>query len=202
MKRLLLCLIPLLLLLGGCESGGGDGTSGPITLLALGDSITGDVNYPGVPPWPSLLQDMRPEWSVINAGEGSERSSGGRAKIGRLLSRHTPDTVVLLYGSVNAIHNDTASYESDLRSMIASARGAGARVLLCTVPPVTGVRIGLASSIDRINDTVRTVASSEEGVVLIDLFREFGAGSDRFPDGLHPDLDGQRIIAVAVREKA
>lgn len=196
----LCCAFWGLLLASGCRDGSSE-PSGPLKILALGDSNTGDVNYPGVPPWPTLLGEMRPDWEVVNAGRGNERVQGGRAKVETLLNRHNPDRMVVMYGSVNVLANDTARFEDDLRALVRAGRSREIRVLVCTIPPMVGGRIGFANSVNRLNETIRRVAE-EEDAVLVDVFAEFGDDAgERFPDGLHPDLDGQRIIAMAVREK-
>ncbi|GEM_PF-3149372 len=202
MKRFLtfLFLLPVIVLLSSCDSGGGGGgTSGPITVMAFGDSITSDFNYPGTPPWPDLLKSQRPEWTIINRAQGSERMAGVRRKAESSINEDV-DVVVIMVGSVNVIFNDFGTYERDMRETINIARSRGARVLVCTIPPMTGGRIGFASSVDRANALIRSIVSSSEAN-LVNIFGEFGPDSERFPDGLHPDLDGQRIISVAIREK-
>lgn len=191
----------ILLLFPGCRDGRSEPPGG-LTILAMGDSITGDVNYPGVSPWPTLLAEMRPDWEVVNAGRVNERAQGGRAKVENLLNRHNPDRLVLMYGSVNVLANDTARFEDDLRALVRAGRSREFRVLVCTLPPMVGGRAGFANSVVLLNETIRMVAE-EEGAVLVDVFAEFrGDGlEERFADGLHPDLNGQRIIAIAVREK-
>jgi lysophospholipase L1-like esterase len=202
--RLIHWLIPVFYLaLAGCGGGGGGGgSSGPQTLVCMGDSQTGDVNYPGTPPWPGIIASMEPEWTVINAGKGNERASTGVSKVGGLLSRHNPDALVIMYGSANTINRDTNRIKEQIRSIIRSGKGSGAKVLVCTIPPMSKGRAGFQSAVDRVNGEIRAVAK-EESATLVDIAKEFtgSAATERFPDGLHPDLDGQRIIAMSVREK-
>jgi len=201
MKRLphFLTLLSILFLLNACDSGGGGGSTGPRTVVAFGDSITADFNYPGTPPWPELLKSQRPEWTIINRAQGSERMSGVRRKADGSITEDT-DVVVIMVGSVNVLFSDFGTYESDMRETIAIARSRGAKVLLCTIPPMSGGRIGFASSVDRLNATIRNIANTSEAN-LVNIFGELDGAPERFPDGLHPDLDGQRIISVAIREK-
>lgn len=202
MKRLLglLTLIPLLLSLTSCDSGGGGGSSsGPMTVMTFGDSITSDFNYPGTPPWPDLLQSQRPELTIINRAAGNERMAGVRRKAESSITEET-DVVVIMVGSVNVLFFDFDTYESDMRATIALARSRGARVLICTIPPMVGGRIGFASTVDRLNVIIRDIANTTDAR-LVNIFNELDGAPERFPDGLHPDLDGQRIISVAIREK-
>jgi len=202
MKRLLhlFFLFPAIVLLSSCDSGGGGGgSSGPKNIVAFGDSNTSDFNYPGTPPWPELLQAQRPEWTIVNRAQGSERMSGVRRKADSSITEDT-DVVVIMVGSVNVIFNDFSTYERDMRETISIARSRGAKVLVCTIPPMYGPRIGFASSVDRMNSLIRNIVSTSEAQ-LVNIFGELDNAPERFPDGLHPDLDGQRIISVAIREK-
>ncbi|WFB36404.1 GDSL-type esterase/lipase family protein [Kiritimatiellota bacterium B12222] len=197
-------LLGLTLALAACDSGGGSdgGSTGPQTVLVIGDSISGDYNYPGVPPWPTLMAGMVPEWTVINKAVGGAKMVDGRAKIGSLITQYNPDTVVIFYGSNNAITSSTAFYESDLQSTIQTCKNAGVnKVLVCNVPYMYGSRSIYNGKVDIVNAGV-TTASSAEGVAVVPVNQEFGMDSeDLFPDGLHPNLDGQNIIAMSVRER-
>ena len=206
MKRITTLFIHALLLLSltGCNpfsSGGSSGPKGPITVLALGDSNTGDVNYPGVQPWPYHLQAMEPEWTVINAGIGGERAAGGRARVNGLLNRHDPDVLVVMYGSNNAIQGDTASYKEDMRAIIRAAKSRNITVVVGNILPISGGRAIFQSRVDSLNQ-ILVELTREEQVRLVNVNREFrgSAQTERFPDGLHPDADGMRILAMAFRE--
>ena len=64
-----------------------------------------------------------------------------------------------------------------------------------------GPRVIYDSGVDVVNAGVRS-ASSALGAKVADINREFGTTSEAlFPDGLHPNLEGQQIIAVSVRER-
>lgn len=181
--------------------GGGSGTSGPQTVLVIGDSISGATNYPGVPPWPSIVAGMVPEWTVVNRATSGEKMNGGRAKVGGLLETYQPNTLVIFYGSNNAIQGDTAFFESDLRATIQAGKAAGAKVVVCTIPNMYGSRSIYNGRVGGINASVRAAAGGE-GAGVININGEFGTTSeDLFPDGLHPNLAGQNIIAVSVRER-
>lgn len=186
----------------GCDDSGGGGSSKPLTVVTLGDSITGEVNFPGVAPWPERLKAMRPEWTVINAGRGGEKASGGAARVEGLLDRNSPDVLTVMYGANNVIQGDTGNFKEEMRAIIRAAKSRDVRVVVGNILPMSGPLIGFQSEIDRQNRVLSRLAS-EEGVRLVNLNREFrgGARTVRFPDGLHPDTGGTRIIAVAMREK-
>lgn len=181
--------------------GGGGGSTGPQTVLVIGDSISGKTNYPGVPPWPSIVAAIVPEWTVVNRATGGEKLAGGRAKVGGLLASIQPDTLVIFYGSNNAIQGDVDSFGSDLAATIQAGITAGAKVAVCTVPFMYESRSIYNGRVAAINTTIRSVAGGL-GAKVININGEFGSNSEAlFPDGLHPNLDGQNIIAISVRER-
>ena len=197
-------LVASLFLISGCDSGGGGGggDDSPRTVLVMGDSISGAYNYEGVPPWPVLLASDQPEWNIVNSAIAGERIQSGASRLPGQLSVHSPDQVVLFYGSNNAVRGNIDSFEPSLRGAIRAAFAFGVdRVVVATIPPFYGQRVVFNGRVTVVNNIIRTVAS-EEGAVLADVNREFGEGDrDLFPDGIHPNLDGQRIIKVAIRER-
>lgn len=203
---LLKCFLALVLsgLLSSCiddGGSGGGGSSGPQTVLVIGDSISGKTNYPGVPPWPSIMAGIVPEWTVVNRATAGQKMSGGRAKVGGLLSSVQPDTLVIFYGSNNAIQGDVSSFAANLDATIQAGIASGAKVAVCTVPFMYGARSIYNGRVGGINASIRAVADAR-GARVIDINGEFGDSSgDLFPDGLHPNLDGQNIIAISVRER-
>ncbi|MDF3129774.1 GDSL-type esterase/lipase family protein [Kiritimatiellaeota bacterium B1221] len=183
------------------DEGDGGGSSGPQTVLVIGDSISGKTNYSGVPPWPTLLADMRPDWTIINRATAGEQMSGGLNKVGGLLSEYTPDSLVIFYGSNNAINQNTDSYESELSAAIQAGKNAGCKVVVCTPPYMYQGRAIYNGGIDVCVAGAKSAAGAH-GAKLANINGVFGSKSgDMFPDGLHPDLDGQRMIAVNLREK-
>jgi lysophospholipase L1-like esterase len=85
--------------------------------------------------------------------------------------------------------------------MIAAGKRIDATVVVCTTPYMYGARSVYDGNVEFIRTTAFRVAG-ETGVRVADIFGEFGRNSSvRFPDGLHPDLDGQRIIALSVIER-
>lgn len=190
-----------LLMLGGCNDSGGPGNESARTVLVLGDSISADETYPGAIPWPELMRGMRPEWNIVNSSRGGDQSSVGASKVNGLVNSVQPNALVIFYGANDAINGNHLSYESNLRTMIAAGQRVGAEVVVCTTPYMYGSRSIYDFRVDIIRETAKRVAS-ETGARVADIYGEFGqSSSDLFPDGLHPNLDGQRIIAVSVVEK-
>jgi len=193
--------LPLAILMAACDSGGGGG-GGPAgqTVLVMGDSISGATNYPGVPPWPGLLQANSPQLTMVNRAVAGEKMESGASRIGGQLAAHMPQSVVIFYGSNNAIQGDTATFDGALRAAIQESKAAGVKkVVVCTIPMMYGDRSIYNGRVDALNATIRSVAGSE-GAKIANVAGEFGINDEAlFPDGLHPNLDGQNIIAATVR---
>jgi acyl-CoA thioesterase-1 len=192
----------LFLFTGGCnDSGGGSNNEGPLTVLVLGDSISSDTTYPGASPWPELMRGIRPEWTIVNASRGGDPSGSGAVKVNGLVNSIQPDVLVIFYGANDVIHGTQNGYEANLRAMIAAGQRVEAKVVVCTTPYMYGSRSVFDGSVEFIRAVSFRVAK-EMGASVADIFGEFGRNSSAlFPDGLHPDLDGQRIIAISVVER-
>lgn len=204
LSRAFICLL-CLFTLTSCDfgsSGGGGGPPEPQTILVMGDSISQGGFY-GETPWPSVLDGMVAEWTVVNRARGGEQMQDGAARMPGILASVNPDSVVIFYGSNNAIQGRLAEFEGGLRNAIQFAQNAGAsRVVVCTIPPMFGGRAIFNGNVDTLNQIIPSIASElGAGVAYVD--REFDRNTDvdLFPDGLHPDTPGHVIIAMTVRER-
>lgn len=195
------------LLLTGC--GGDDdsisydhiGDNNPGVIVCVGDSITGDSNYPGVPPYPSILQNLEPEKTIINEGHGNATSGDGAGRIGGVLSKHQPAAVLILYGAVDILRGTRhQTVANNIRSIIQQVKANQSIPVVATMLPVTRTSAWEDAS-RNINVLIREVAE-QEGAKLVDLEKEFsGSEAELLPDGLHPNIDGVNIIAMAFSEK-
>ena len=114
-------------------------------LLVLGDSLSAEYGLPRGTGWVSLLSERlatsHPQWKVINASISGETTSGGRSRLGVLLSQHRPSHVVIELGGNDALRGLPLSLtEDNLSQMTQTAQKAGASVLLTgmQVPPNYG----------------------------------------------------------------
>ena len=191
----------------GCE-GGSDGSShdfgdnDPFKVVCLGDSITSDINYAGVNPYPSDLAGMRSDMTILNKGRSGETSSGGAGRVGRILQGDKPGFICILYGANDMILSRSKSAAVDnLRSIVTAAKMNKTVPILATCTPMSGGRSIFDGSVKELNVLIRQMAD-EEGVALVDLEWEFaGSERERFPDGLHPDAAGCGIIAAAFSDR-
>jgi acyl-CoA thioesterase-1 len=160
--------------------------------------------YPAV--LQSLLRDRYAAQlpAVSNRGIGGESTATGATRLPGALAEESPEVVLIQEGANDINQNrDPASIASDLRTMVRSARGRGARVYLGTLLPQQPIGVNScrgygAANVTVANILIRSVAATE-GATLVDLYQAFGGvpGDLIGPDGLHPTEAGYRQIAQA-----
>jgi lysophospholipase L1-like esterase len=124
-------------------SGGGGGSANrdigdndPARVVALGDSITEGICRPDGTPYPARLAGLSGK-NVINEGRCDERSAGGVARIGGVLNRYKPGTIVILYGANDALDGlSTDVVINNLRSMCNAAIANQTTPMLGTCLPI------------------------------------------------------------------
>ena len=196
------------------------GSNRPNTYMTFGDSITEGNNYPGDPSYSGPLADkLRQHFgraTVFVEGVGSTKSNQGADRIDGPLSADHPAYTLILYGTNDYTQSDcnnvaklatTCFTIASLRDIVLSVRGAGSLPVLATIPPVnTGFdfrappqRNDWVSAADvQIRDLAR-----QQGVALADVETAFLAAGDTsrlFVDSLHPNAEGEELIASAFFE--
>jgi acyl-CoA thioesterase-1 len=171
------------------------------TVLFLGDSIGAGLHLAEHQAFPAVLQRRLVErglpFELVNASESGRTTAGGVAALPWSL-RTEPDLVVIELGGNDGLRGvDPAVTEANLRELVATARDAGARVLLLGVrlPPNYGAN---ADAFDAIYPRV----AAELDVPYVPFFME-GVGGEpgmNLPDGLHPTAAGHERLADNVED--
>ncbi len=159
---------------------------------------------------------------VINAGVNADVTA---LVLGRLnsdvLQRH-PDWVIVMLGTNDAGYfrppdgvADTPRVSLDdffanMREIVSRVLDAGAALVLCTSVPMSGhygladlpqyVANGLNYLVEQYAAAVRQLAE-ELALPLADIYAAFQSHpqrDDMIPDGIHPNPDGQRLIADTI----
>jgi lysophospholipase L1-like esterase len=192
--------------------------------MAFGDSMTaGEVVSEGFGSFRTLRVDFNKAYpaalqrnlagryttqaqsiSVENQGRSLEKAVEGSSRLRSLLSRNAYDVVLLMEGANDLADRDSRLAQDGLvamRSMVRSAKGAGLKVFLATLPPQNPdgncPNRGLAYTlVPPYNDGLRDIANSE-GVPLVDVYQAFGGDTTTLIDcdGLHPTPAGYQRIA-------
>ena len=122
---------------------------GPITIVALGDSVThgsvaaGEINYETVY-WNRLRQKLNAvratiPVNVINAGIGGTTAARSVARLDRQVLCHNPDLVIVCFG-LNDINGTREQYLDSLRTIFTRCRESGAEVIFMT-PNMLNTRV-------------------------------------------------------------
>jgi lysophospholipase L1-like esterase len=167
-----------------------------------------------------LIEKLERQVEVSNAGVNGDIVTLALERFNRDVIAKRPDVVTVMFGGNEAGFyrpqtNDFADtprvtcreFAAALRQLVDRARSAGITVVLMTCPPMTERYWGMKLEAYRkngINFLVKDYAqamrdvAAEKGVALVDVYRAFGENPGRldyFPDGLHPDARGHRVIA-------
>lgn len=164
--------------------------AGGPTVVFLGDSITHGHRLSSSLAFPHRLGEALGV-RTINAGISGDTTDGGLRRLERDVLAHRPRVVVVALGVNDAFgQRPRASVVQNLRTITREIRAQGAQVVLLhtAVPGVAG---------DGYRSDLREIARVE-GATLVEDFLE-GVVPVHTYDGLHPDEQGQAMLAERLR---
>lgn len=178
------------------------GLSASKTILFLGDSITAGYGIGDDRAFPAVIQekldDAGYDYTVMNAGVSGDTSAGGLSRINWLLKRPV-DIFVLELGANDGLRGQPVeSSEENLTAILnrVKQKYPEAKLVLAgmQVPPNMGPDY---------SDAFRKVfpeVAQKTGAHLIPFILEGVGGVERLnqSDGIHPTVEGHRIIADLV----
>ena len=176
-------------------------TDNPVTVLALGDSLTAGYGLKQGEGFADQLgtafRKMGRPVTVINGGVSGDTSAGGLSRIDWALS-DKPAVVILELGANDMLRGiNPDSTRANLSAIIAKAKAAGAKVLLCGMKAQRNLG---ADYVQRF-DTIYPDLAQETGATLYPFFMDGIIAADGTadtkllqPDGLHPTEAGAKVI--------
>ena len=171
--------------------------SAPKTVLVLGDSLSAEYGLNRGAGWVALMEQKlkaeKIEAAIVNASISGETTSGGRARLPALLTRHKPDVVVIELGANDGLRGlPVPAAEANMRTMIELAQKNKARVLVVgmRIPPNYGRQytdsfFGMYKSLSAKYKTALVPFMLEGVADKPPLFQ---------PDRLHPAANAHPII--------
>ncbi len=171
--------------------------SAPKTVLVLGDSLSAEYGLNRGAGWVALMEQKlkaeKIEAAIVNASISGETTSGGRARLPALLTKHKPDVVVIELGANDGLRGlPVPAAEANMRTMIELAQKNKARVLVVgmRIPPNYGRQytdsfFGMYKSLSTRYKTALVPFMLEGVADKPPLFQ---------PDRLHPAANAHPII--------
>ncbi|WP_425329974.1 arylesterase [Terrirubrum flagellatum] len=177
------------------------GTLRTIRLVALGDSLTAGFGLPPGAAFPAVLEKAinradRPV-SIANAGVSGDTTSGGLERLDWAVPDGT-DGVIVELGANDMLRGlDPSLTENNLDQIVGRIREKKMAVLLAGMlaAPNLGPQYG-----ERFAGLYKRIAE-KHGALLYPFFLDGVAGRAEFTlrDGLHPTVDGVKIIVERIK---
>jgi len=172
-------------------------------ILVLGDSLSAEYGLKRGSGWVALLErQLKAEKIlavVINASISGDTTSGGRSRLGQLLTQHQPTHVIIELGGNDALRGLPLELTQDnLTYMAQAAQQAGAKVLLIgmQVPPNYGKDYG-----ERFAALFASVAKARRAALVPFLLKGVADdGSTRLfqADRIHPKEEAHPLMLANV----
>ena len=192
---------------------------GQIKVACVGDSVTYGMRMKNwnENAYPFVLRSLLGEGYCVQNFGFSGRTvmlSGDRPYMNEKLYRQSlefePDIVILQIGSNDSKPynwKDSETFKADYQTLLDSYKNLSSnpKIFICTPPPAFAVNGVVAYDIqaetisNEITFAIREIAQ-EEDIEVIELQELFDGKSELFVDGLHPNVDGGKLLAYAVYE--
>ncbi|MFO7976871.1 MAG: FAD-dependent oxidoreductase [Candidatus Hydrogenedentota bacterium] len=184
-----------------------------LKIVCLGDSITARE-------YPARLEARLGNYDVINAGVGGNTAAQGLERLDTDVLVHDPAAVIVLFGTNDSVMTSAGTYrtpldayEETMREIVNRCRDAGAKVIVCTLPPIVpepyfarhpkeyyDAEGGLEAVLSRYRDAAKRVAQ-DTGAALADINEALAEDAvAMFPDGVHPSAAGERRMAALLAD--
>lgn len=185
----------------------GTGTAGPVTVAALGDSLTQGYGLPQedgfVPRLQAWLRAQGADATVLNAGVSGDTTAGGLSRVGWTLSGDVDAMIVALGGNDLLRGIDPAVSRANLAGIIEAAQAQGVRVLLVGLPAPGNYGPDYKQAFDMIFPDL----AQHYGTLHYENFLQGvmdaadsagGMAGLMQPDGIHPSAQGVEKIVAAM----
>lgn len=184
-------------------AGGGQAQAEPLTLVALGDSLTQGYGLPQgeglVPQLQAWLDASGADVRVVNAGVSGDTTAGGRSRLDWALEPGTDALMVALGGNDLLRGIDPATSRANLDAILAEARARGLPVLLVGMEAPGNYGPDFKAAFDAMYPEL----AARHGALLVrSFFAPLLEGSNdpaalrpwMQPDGIHPNAEGVKRI--------
>ena len=177
----------------------------PVTVLALGDSLTQGYGLPEedgfVPQMRNWLKGQGVEADLINAGVSGDTTAGGAARVDWSLTPEIDAMIVTLGGNDLLRGIDPAVSRRNIETILDVAEERGVEVLLVPMAAPGNYGASYKAEFDAIYPEL---SEAYDAMLAPEFFAGLGEGDpatlQRYfqPDGIHPNAEGVRRIVEAL----
>ncbi len=171
-------------------------------IVFFGNSITAGYGVEQSEAFPALIQakidSLKLPYKVINAGVSGETSAGGKSRIDWVLQQPV-DVLVLELGANDGLRGIPLSETSkNLQSIIDEVKKkySAVKIVLAgmEIPPNMGKKYT-----DEFRELYRQLAEKNQTLLIPFLLKNVGGEPElNQPDGIHPNVQGHKIVAENV----
>jgi len=175
------------------------GDNDPNLYVSMGDSITLGIEPFSGTPYPDQLAGMLGK-TVLNYGVDGAFSYEGAGSVGHVLANTRTGHLLIMYGANDLIWGaSSAEIVGNLRTMVQAAKANKTKAVVATLPAMTRHAMHFYDATLALNTQIRQMAA-EENIRVAETEPVFlGREEALLPDGLHPNNEGNRLIAEAFR---
>ena len=170
------------------------------TIVAVGDSLTAGLGVNEEDAYPAQLEaklmSAGYKWRVINAGISGETSRGTLARVFWLM-KLKPDIIILETGANDGLRGiDTRETRKNIDETVRILQANNVVVVLAGMKMVTN----LGQKFTKEFYSNYLMIAEKYNLILVPFFLEGVAGDPSLnqTDGIHPTLEGYRIIAKTI----
>jgi acyl-CoA thioesterase I len=179
----------------------------PVTIAALGDSLTQGYGLPAdqgfVPRLQAWLDDNGVEAVLVNAGVSGDTTAGGLSRVAWTLTPDVGAMIVALGGNDLLRGIDPATSRANLRGILEAARAAAVPVLLVGLRAPGNYGPEFKEAFDAIYPELADefdVLHEESFLAPLEAARDAGRPLSELmqPDGIHPSAEGVDMVVEAL----
>lgn len=170
------------------------------SIVFLGDSVTAGFGLTEADAYPAqlalLAQGQTPPLKIINAGVSGDTTQGGLGRIDWIL-KQKPQWVVIALGANDMMRGVSPdATKKNLIAIVQKIKASGSKPALLGMKAMPNFGKDFAN---RFNPIYAQVARAEK-IPLLEFFMEDVAGRPKLNqgDGIHPNPEGQKLIAKRV----
>ena len=175
-------------------------SSGPLKIVAFGDSLTSGHRLPKKDAYPAVLERTMHEaglpFAVVNDGVSGDTTAGGIRRLDAALAEH-PQIMIVAFGANDGLRGvPVTQVRANLERIISSAQAKGISVLLVGMEALP--LYGWQYTIDFHNMYPALAGKFNVPLVPFMLNGVFGNPDLMSTDGVHPNAEGEKVIAANI----